>query len=91
VPLEARYAKTDDVQAGDTSSASSGLPSGLYGDVVERWRTFGNPYELAHALAGLGRCLDRAGKDEAAIPAAEAAETFRRLGVQNLARLVGTA
>ena len=28
----------------------------LYEDAAARWRTYGNPYELAHALAGGARC-----------------------------------
>jgi class 3 adenylate cyclase len=54
----------------------------LYPNAVKRWRSFANPFELAHALAGHARCLaalDRAG--EARLAASEAAATFKRLGV----------
>jgi len=62
---------------GDTQTAAV-----LYDDAAGRWRAFGNPFELAHALAGRARCLRTIGSDAEAEPfATEAASLFRGLGV----------
>ena len=64
---------------GDYASAD-----GLYQVAATRWRTYGNPYELAHALAGRGRCLTLLKRADAAkAPADEAAAIFQRLGVRD--------
>jgi hypothetical protein len=64
---------------GDYASAAE-----LYDDAATRWRTYGNPYELAHALAGRGRCLTALERADAArAPADEAAAIFQRLGVRD--------
>jgi class 3 adenylate cyclase len=56
----------------------------LYEDAAARWRTYGNPYELAHALAGRARCLTLLKRADAAkAPADEAAAIFQRLGVRD--------
>jgi hypothetical protein len=56
----------------------------LYQDAAARWRTYGNPYELAHALAGRARCLAVLKRADAArAPADEAAAIFQRLGVRD--------
>ena len=63
--------------AGDAEQAAA-----FYDDAVQRWRSFGNPFELAHALAGHARCLravDNRAKSEPY--AAEAVSLFRGLGV----------
>jgi class 3 adenylate cyclase len=53
-----------------------------YQEAAARWRTYGNPYELAHALAGGARCLMAlAQADAAKAPADEATAIFQRLGV----------
>jgi hypothetical protein len=54
----------------------------LYAESARRWRAFGHPLELAHALAGRARCLKTIGNDAQAEPhAAEAVLLFRGLGV----------
>ena len=54
----------------------------LYDDAAQRWRSFGHPFELAHALAGRARCLRQLGNEGQAEPyATEAASLFRGLGV----------
>ena len=64
---------------GDHASAAE-----LYEDAATRWRTYGNPYELAHALAGRARCLTLLKRADAAkAPADEAAAIFQRLGVRD--------
>ena len=63
----------------DTTTAAA-----LYDDAAQRWRLFGHPYELAHALAGHARCLHMLGNDGTAeAHATEAAALFRKLGVDN--------
>jgi hypothetical protein len=58
------------------------LAAARYGEAAARWRSFDNPYEQAHALAGHARCLGVLGRtDEASSAAAEAAGLFARLGV----------
>ena len=58
---------------GDHASAAE-----LYDDAATRWRTYGNPYELAHALAGRARCLMLLKRADAAkAPADEATAIFR--------------
>jgi class 3 adenylate cyclase len=65
----------------DTDHASA---AELYDDAATRWRTYGNPYELAHALAGRARCLTLLKRADAArAPADEAAAIFQRLGVRD--------
>jgi class 3 adenylate cyclase/tetratricopeptide (TPR) repeat protein len=65
--------------AGDHAAAEP-----LYDDAAIRWRTYGNPYELAHALAGRARCLIALGRAETATaPREEAASIFGRLGVRD--------
>jgi tetratricopeptide (TPR) repeat protein len=55
----------------------------LYEDAAARWRTYGHPYELAHALAGRARCLISLKQADAAkAPADEAAAIFGELRVQ---------
>ncbi len=55
----------------------------LYQEAADRWRNFGHPFELAHALAGHSRCLARLGHAaDAAIAAHEAASIFNKLGVR---------
>jgi tetratricopeptide (TPR) repeat protein len=56
----------------------------LYGTAAERWRVFGDVYELAHALAGKARTLEAVGSREAATARAEADALFERLGVRRL-------
>jgi class 3 adenylate cyclase len=64
------------------ADADFSTAAGLYEDAAARWRTFGNPYELAHALAGYARCLTTLNDPEGAKPLAdEAAAIFQRLGV----------
>jgi hypothetical protein len=56
----------------------------LYEDATIKWRSFGNPYELAHALAGQARflaALHRAREAEFAL----ATSIFTRLGVRGSA------
>jgi class 3 adenylate cyclase/tetratricopeptide (TPR) repeat protein len=54
-----------------------------YGDATTRWRSFGQPFELAHALAGGARCLTAVGRgDEAAALNAEARAIFAGLGAR---------
>ena len=56
----------------------------LYHEAANGWRTYDNPYEIAHALAGRSRCLTALGRSETAeAPAAEAAAIFGRLGVRD--------
>ena len=63
--------------AGDTETAAA-----LYDDAAQRWRSFGHPFELAHAFAGRARCLRLLGNPGAAEShATEAASLFRDLGV----------
>jgi len=53
-----------------------------YDEAVQRWRAFGHPFELAHALAGRARCLHQLGNEDEAEPlTTEAASLFRILGV----------
>jgi predicted ATPase/class 3 adenylate cyclase len=55
----------------------------LHGDAAARWRTYGNPHELAHALAGRARCLMALTQaDTAKAPADEATAIFQSLGVR---------
>jgi class 3 adenylate cyclase/tetratricopeptide (TPR) repeat protein len=64
---------------GDYASAD-----GLYQVAAARWQTYGNPYELAYALAGRSRCLHSLTQADAAkAPADEAAAIFQRLGVRD--------
>jgi class 3 adenylate cyclase len=57
---------------------------GLYQVAAARWQTYGNPYELAHALAGRSRCLHSLKRADAArAPADQAAAIFQRLGVRD--------
>ena len=62
----------------------SGRPDGaleLHDGAGVRWRSFGNPYEYAHALLGRGRCVVALGRAaEAGGPLREAREIFARLG-----------
>ena len=61
----------------------------LYREATTRWRIFGNPYELAHTLAGRARCLAALGQaDEATHAANEAAEILEQLGVRGPALAV---
>jgi class 3 adenylate cyclase len=56
----------------------------LYQVAAARWETYGNPYELAHALAGRSRCLHLLkSADAARAPADQAAGIFQRLGVRD--------
>jgi tetratricopeptide (TPR) repeat protein len=56
----------------------------LYEEAASRWRTYDNPYEVAHALAGRSRCLTALGRSGAAeVPANEAATIFGRLKVRD--------
>jgi hypothetical protein len=69
-----------------SSSRGQGHAVTHYQSAVTGWRSFANPFELAHALAGHARslaALDRAG--EAELAADEAASTFKRLGVRGSA------
>jgi len=59
----------------------------LYDDAVDRWRTFGNPFELAQALAGRARMLGHG--DDGAAAAAETRAIFGRLGVSRAAQIFG--
>ena len=53
----------------------------LYRVAAAGWRSFGDPYELAHALLSAGRCLVRLGRPGDAIPRLrEAAAILERLG-----------
>jgi class 3 adenylate cyclase/tetratricopeptide (TPR) repeat protein len=62
-----------------------------YRDVAQRWRRFGDPYELAHALAGQARTLQLQGRDvEAKQLASESVSLFDRLGVCEAVRLMPT-
>jgi hypothetical protein len=61
----------------------------LYRDAASRWRSFGNPLELAHALAGQARNLSALSHaDQAATHGSEAASIFQRLGVRDHTSLV---
>ena len=60
--------------AGDHPEAAA-----QYADAVERWREFRRMPELAYALLGLGRCLNRLG-DDGAEALSEARELFSLLG-----------
>jgi hypothetical protein len=61
--------------------------SECYADVVRRWRQFGDPYELAHALAGQARMFRQLGKEMEAEPlASESASLFDQLSVFSAAR-----
>jgi len=63
--------------------------SRLFAEAVDRWRAFGNPYELAHALAGQARCaIGSSGFALADSAAAEATAMFSQLGVVERARLL---
>ncbi|HEV8452316.1 MAG TPA: AAA family ATPase [Gaiellales bacterium] len=54
----------------------------LHADAASRWHAYGNPYEEAHALAGIARCLPASADATAAAELdARAATTFSRLGV----------
>jgi class 3 adenylate cyclase/tetratricopeptide (TPR) repeat protein len=58
--------------------------SGLYEDAASRWRSYGNPFEHAHALAGGARCLMALNRADAAKAHLEqAAAIFQQLGVRN--------
>jgi hypothetical protein len=53
-------------------------------DAATRWRTYGHALELAHALAGHGRCLTVLGSPgDAAAPSDEATSIFRQLAVDS--------
>jgi hypothetical protein len=52
----------------------------LYADAAERWRSFGNVPELAHALLGYGRCVLTLGRTDAEKPLTESAALFKSLG-----------
>jgi class 3 adenylate cyclase len=61
---------------GRTDEAAAG-----FADAAARWHDFGVPYEEAHALLGLGRCLATLVREaDAATTLADAARTFTRLG-----------
>jgi class 3 adenylate cyclase/tetratricopeptide (TPR) repeat protein len=62
---------------GDAATAAA-----RYDDVAQRWRRFGSPFELAHALAGQSRCLRTLGQHvRAEALEGEAASLFDSLGV----------
>ena len=53
----------------------------LYQIAAGGWRSFGDPYEFAHALLGAGRCQIALGRSRAAVPHLdEARDIFERLG-----------
>lgn len=53
-----------------------------YRAAAARWRDYGHALELAHALAGVGRCLTSLGNpDQAHAPQAEAISLFQSLGI----------
>jgi len=66
---------------------SASAAARLYDDAVDRWRTFGNPFELAQALAGRARM--RGHGDDGAAAAAETRAIFGRLGVSRAAQILG--
>ena len=61
--------------AGELAEASA-----LYAEAAERWESFGNVLERAHALLGLGRCRIAAGLPGAEAPLREARELFAAMG-----------
>jgi DNA-binding SARP family transcriptional activator len=61
------------------------LAEALYRDAETRWRSYGNPWEIAQALSGRARCLSALDRSSHADePAEEAEAIFRRLGVRQL-------
>jgi class 3 adenylate cyclase/tetratricopeptide (TPR) repeat protein len=59
--------------------------AGRYRRAAEAWRAAGNPLERGQALLGLGRCLRRLDRPEAAASLREAHAILRDLGCQSLA------
>ncbi len=62
---------------------------GVYELAAQEWRTFGNPFESAHALAGYARCEEALGRPADSEGARdEATAIFERLQVSDWARSV---